>query len=138
MTSSLGKPNVRVDPSSAARTSYSNASRARLAANLNEAPIMNLRHWIVGAALAAGVGIVLCYVRCSGDAAAAETKSTESTSRSVNREVTLGGKSPARADNLVLAYPADPDTLNPVTATDVQSEEFRSLVYEAFAERQNE
>lgn len=53
-----------------------------------------------------------------------------------NRDVCLGGKAPAENDTLLLAYPDDPDTVNPITANDTVSEAFMREVYEPLAERE--
>ena len=55
--------------------------------------------------------------------------------RRPQRDVTLGGKAPAENDTLLLAYPDDPDTVNPITANDTVSEELMRQVYESLAER---
>ena len=52
------------------------------------------------------------------------------------RDVTLGGKAPAENDTLLLAYPDDPDTVNPITANDTVSEALMREVYESLAEHE--
>jgi ABC-type transport system substrate-binding protein len=53
--------------------------------------------------------------------------------RSVRRDLTAGSVRPAEDDTLVLAYADDPDTINPVTASDTASEAFQRTVYETLA-----
>lgn len=53
--------------------------------------------------------------------------------QSVRRDLTAGSVRPAEDDTLILAYPDDPDTINPVTATDTASEDFQRTVYEMLA-----
>ncbi|HPZ82785.1 MAG TPA: ABC transporter substrate-binding protein, partial [Thermogutta sp.] len=48
--------------------------------------------------------------------------------------LTRGGVKPAVNDVLLLSYPDDPDTLNPITSSDTVSEAFQSRVYETLAE----
>lgn len=50
-------------------------------------------------------------------------------------QLTRGGVKPAENDVLLLSYPDDPDTLNPITSTDTVSEAFLSRVYETLAEQ---
>jgi ABC-type transport system substrate-binding protein len=50
--------------------------------------------------------------------------------RSVRRDLTAGSVRPAEDDTLILAYADDPDTINPITASDTASEEFQRTVYE--------
>ncbi len=57
-------------------------------------------------------------------------------SRSVTGKLTRSNREPAPQDLLLLAYPEDPDTLNPLTASDTVSEAFQSRVYETLAEPQ--
>lgn len=61
------------------------------------------------------------------------TKSSSS-SLSWQDRLTRGGVKPAGNDILVLSYPDDPDTLNPITASDTVSEAFQSRVYETLGE----
>ena len=53
----------------------------------------------------------------------------------VHRDVTLGGKAPAENDTLLLAYPDDPDTVNPLNSNDTVSEALMRQVYESLADR---
>ena len=48
---------------------------------------------------------------------------------------TFSGQTPAKDDTVVIFYPQDPDTLNPLTANDSVSEEFFKLSYEYLAQR---
>lgn len=96
---------------------------------------MNLRRWIIGAALVAGLYLGWSSIRRPADAAAAEKATATAASSTVNRSMTRGGRSPAQSDVLVLSYPDDPESLNAVTANDTVSEEFRLLVYENLADR---
>ncbi|MBC7078173.1 MAG: hypothetical protein H5T92_07710, partial [Synergistales bacterium] len=48
--------------------------------------------------------------------------------------LTRAGVPPAENDVLLLSYPDDPDTLNPITSSDTVSEAFQSRVYETLAE----
>ena len=53
--------------------------------------------------------------------------------QSVRRDLTAGSVRPAEDDTLILAYPDDPDTINPITASDTASEDFQRTVYETLA-----
>jgi len=55
-------------------------------------------------------------------------------SLSWQERLTRGGVKPAANDILLLSYPDDPDTLNPITASDTVSEAFQSRVYETLGE----
>lgn len=52
----------------------------------------------------------------------------------IHRDKTLGGQKPAANDTLALAYPQDPEVLNPITANDNVSEAFQRLVYNYLAD----
>ncbi len=56
--------------------------------------------------------------------------------RPIDHNVTLGGIAPAKDDTLMLEYPQDPETVNPITANDNISEAFMRQVYEALADRE--
>ena len=84
-----------------------------------------------------------CWLALSGwNAKAAESAPADSKgliqsppAEPVHRDLTRGGKAPAENDTLLLGYPDDPDTVNPLTADDTESEEFMRLVYEPLADR---
>jgi peptide/nickel transport system substrate-binding protein len=100
---------------------------------------MNLRRWLIGLTLAAGVAIAFHRSHAANDATAeAKTASTavESSKQAIDRGVTRGGKAPAESDTLILSYQDDPETVNAVTANDTVSEEFMRQVYEPLARRQ--
>jgi peptide/nickel transport system substrate-binding protein len=99
---------------------------------------MNLRRWLIGLTLAAGVVVAFHRSHAANDAtAAAKTASSavESSKQAIDRGVTRGGKVPAESDTLILSYQDDPETVNAVTANDTVSEEFMRLVYESMADR---
>ena len=50
-------------------------------------------------------------------------------------EKTLGGVKPAAADTLMLYYPSDPNTINPLLSNDTASEDFLRWVVEPLAKR---
>ena len=66
---------------------------------------------------------------------AAASKADTKAAAPVSRDTTLTGKKPAKDDTLILYYPNDPDTLNPITSNDSVSDEFFRLCYEYLAPR---
>ncbi|HEV3415303.1 MAG TPA: ABC transporter substrate-binding protein, partial [Pirellulales bacterium] len=100
---------------------------------------MNLRRLLIGFTLAAGVIIAIGHVRGANDPAANssadEPQAAVPAKRAMTPGITRGGKRPAASDTLLLSYPDDPDTVNPLTANDTVSEAFQRLVYEQLAER---
>ncbi|GAB6186551.1 ABC transporter substrate-binding protein [Thermopirellula anaerolimosa] len=61
-------------------------------------------------------------------------ETSESRPARSEKKLTRSDREPAPEDLLLLAYPEDPDTLNPITASDTVSEAFQSRVYETLAE----
>lgn len=53
--------------------------------------------------------------------------------RTVRRDLTYGSVPPAENDSLIEAYADDPDTINPITASDTSSEAFLRDVYDSLA-----
>ncbi len=99
---------------------------------------MNLRRWLIGLTLAAGVVVAFHRSQAANDATAgakAASTSVESGKQTIDRGITRGGKAPAESDTLILSYQDDPETVNAVTANDTVSEEFMRLVYESMADR---
>ncbi len=101
---------------------------------------MNLRNWLLGLLTIATAGFAIHLARGEDDkpAAAADSdlpKAAVPGPRPIDRSTTLGGKTPAANDALMLSYPDDPETVNPVTASDTVSEAFMRLVYESLGER---
>ena len=99
---------------------------------------MKLRKWFLGSTFAALAVLALGYARGDDDKSATPAdapKTSAPVARVVDRNVTMGGKTPAKDDALVLSYPDDPETVNPVTANDTVSEAFMRLVYESLGER---
>src|SRR5258707_827736 len=100
---------------------------------------MTVRRWIVGAALTACIGLAIRYVQGANEAAPSgsldEPVAAVPVKRAINPGITRGGKRPAASDTLVLSYPDDPDTINPLTANDNVSEAFQRLVYDYLADR---
>ena len=80
-----------------------------------------------------GIGVIWATFNQPADRAVlAQTASASAAARPAK---TLGGQMPAKDDTVVLFYPQDPDTLNPLTANDSVSEEFFKLSYEYLAQR---
>ena len=69
----------------------------------------------------------------SGNSSVGATQTTASRSGPASGQATLSGRMPAANDTLLLSYPADPATINPLTSSDTASEEFQLLVYEPLA-----
>ncbi len=94
---------------------------------------MNRRIWLSVVVLAtlgfAGISTILWRL-----AAAAETSQATTRETTPNRTLTLSGKPPAESDTLMLHYPDDPETVNPVTANDTVSEALMRPVYDSLAE----
>ncbi|MGA2034747.1 MAG: ABC transporter substrate-binding protein [Thermoguttaceae bacterium] len=85
---------------------------------------------LLGILCLSATGVVLWTVSAySADGAAKKAEGA------VRRDLTLGNVKPAADDTLVLAYPDDPDTINPITASDTESEAFQREVYEPLAEQ---
>ncbi|HEX3999874.1 MAG TPA: ABC transporter substrate-binding protein [Pirellulales bacterium] len=111
---------------------------------------MNIRLWLAGGTLAiaiiAAVGFFSSTDRSVAiadepSAAAASLKPgngfmNQSPVPAPNREIAPGGRAPVDDDTLLLAYPDDPDTVNPITANDTVSEALMREVYESLAERE--
>ncbi len=105
--------------------------------------MLNRRNWLLGGMIAFGVaGAVAYFAAASKDALADENEkptatvaNASSTPRAINRELTRSGKTPAENDTLLLSYPDDPDTVNPITSNDTTSEAFQRLVYDSLADR---
>ena len=99
---------------------------------------MNLRQRRTGGRLFATLGLAslftaaCCWLALGGwKAHAAESAPPDSKGlvqsppvEPVHREITLGGKAPAKNDTLLLAYPDDPDTLNPINVERHDQREF--------------
>ncbi|HEV2970856.1 MAG TPA: ABC transporter substrate-binding protein [Pirellulales bacterium] len=100
---------------------------------------MNLRRWLIGSILTAGVVIAIGHVRGANDATADsssdEPQAAVPVKRVITPGITRGGKPPAASDTLLLSYADDPDTVNPLTANDNVSEAFQRLVYDYLADR---
>jgi len=98
-------------------------------------------HSSIGATciLAAGCCLLAlgCWTAKAADSSSADAKAIAQSpaSEPIHRDVTLAGKPPAENDTLLLAYPDDPDTVNPLNANDTVSEELMRLVYEPLADR---
>ena len=109
---------------------------------------MKTRIWLGGGILAvASIAMIGYSWRTSAVAMAAEPAAESSLKpgngftnqpsiAAPSRDVTLSGKAPAADDTLLLAYPDDPDTVNPITANDTVSEALMREVYEPLAERE--
>jgi ABC-type transport system substrate-binding protein len=96
---------------------------------------MKSRRWIAIVALATGLCIAWNRIDNSTQAIGDEDSTTSLRPTAVDRALTRGGKKPAANDTLVLSYPDDPDTVNPITSNDTVSEAFQRLVYESLADR---
>lgn len=92
------------------------------------------------AALCIGLTLVGCSRTDSGGSAQESKGISQSAAESAGGtspakpRLTRAGVPPAENDVLLLSYPDDPDTLNPITASDTVSEAFQSRVYETLAE----
>jgi peptide/nickel transport system substrate-binding protein len=108
---------------------------------------MKTRIWLAGCMLAIVAAATGYFCRPADTAFAAEPDAAADSLKPGNgftdqpaiappkRDITLGGKSPAENDTLLLAYHDDPDTVNPITANDTISEALMRHVYESFADR---
>ncbi len=69
----------------------------------------------------------------SADKAAKPSPGATAPAASGDRNKTRGGQAPAKNDTLVMWYPNDPDTINPLIAHDTVSKEFLRCVHEPLA-----
>jgi ABC-type transport system substrate-binding protein len=69
----------------------------------------------------------------SADPAAKPSPGTTASATTSDRNKARGGQSPAKNDTLVMWYPNDPDTFNPLIANDTVSREFLHCVHEPLA-----
>ncbi len=110
---------------------------------------MKTRLWLAGCMSAIVAAAAIGYLsRTSGTVLAADAEASADGLKPGNgftdqpaipapkRDITLGGKAPAENDMLLLAYPDDPDTVNPITANDTVSEALMREVYESLAEHE--
>jgi ABC-type transport system substrate-binding protein len=101
---------------------------------------MGSRIVIVGVLLAlAGLGLWVVVANSHVPAAAGGGEAAEAGALAAGgsggpQKLTLGGVKPAADDTLILAYGDDPDTVNPITASDTASEAFQREVYENLAD----
>jgi len=103
------------------------------------------------AVLAAGIGPALVglvlVAGCGGGADTGNVPNVTSSAAGFNQgpnsgeqgaaleRLTAGGVRPATEDVLLRAYPDDPNTLNPITASDTVSAAFQQYVFETLAEK---
>ena len=81
------------------------------------------------------LGIGVFWVVSNPPAARFVSAQTPTSLSAARPTKTLSGQTPAKDDTVVIFYPQDPDTLNPLTANDSVSEEFFKLSYEYLAQR---
>src|SRR5436190_12730537 len=86
------------------------------------------------------VGLALALLAgCSkGDDKASGTpkpSTTTTTTAAASTELTRGGVKPSPDDTLMLYYPNDPNTINPILANDTVSEDFQRWVVDMLADR---